>query len=69
MDDPELITRAADCDVVAFLVQIFRSCVSARQLAVVWWSVDHREKDDISFVALKLRGIPAEQSVLFKHIW
>ena len=68
MDDPELVARAADGDIVAFFEKVLRSGVALGVGAFVWRAVHHGQEDDIAFVALELGCVAAEQAVFGENI-
>jgi hypothetical protein len=64
MDEPHLIAGAAGGDIEA----LFEKLSVAKRERASFGGIDHRKKDNISFVALELGGISAKDPVLFVDV-
>ena len=68
MHQPQLIARTANGDIVALLIEISRPGIEAAERTVFRRAVNHREEDDIAFVALELCCVATQQAMLFESI-
>ncbi len=68
MHQPQLIARTANRDVVALLVEVLRPGIAVGELTIFRRAINHREEDDIAFVALELRCVATQQAMLYENI-
>ena len=63
VNNPKLIARAANRDIITLLINILRTGITDGKLAILWWTIDHREEHDVAFITLKLCCVPTKQPV------